>query len=79
MATGSLDQLNFNPTTMTEENPKQILDYETTTTAVTPTCLKEEEEEEPTDQPSVTIVDSEAKYDEDSKRTVAATYSRGCC
>ena len=48
-----------------------------------PDRLEEEEEEEPTDEasdpPSVTTIDSEAKYDEDSKRTEAATYSRGCC
>ena len=77
MATDSSDQLNFNPTTTTEENPKQILDDDTTTTAITPTrSSQEEEEEEPTDevsdQPSVTTVDSEAKYGKDSKRTVAA-------
>ena len=48
-----------------------------------PNRLEEEEEEEPTDeasdQPSVTTVDSKAKYGKDSKRTVAAAYSRGCC
>ena len=48
-----------------------------------PDCLGEEEEEEPTDeasdQPSVTTVDSDAKYDNDSKSTVAFTCSRGCC
>ena len=45
--------------------------------------LEEEEEKEPTDeasnQPSVTTVDSDAKYGEDSKSTIAAAYSRGCC
>ena len=45
--------------------------------------LKEEEEKEPideaSDQPSVTTVNSDAKYGEDSKSTVAITYSRGCC
>ena len=84
MATDSSDQLNLNPTTTTEENPKQTLDDDTTTTVVTPPDrLEEEEEEEPTDeasdQPSVTTVDSKAKYSKDSKRTVAAAYSRGCC
>ena len=42
---------------------------------------EEEEEEEPTeeasDQPSVTTVDSKVKYSEDSKRAIAAAYSRG--
>ena len=41
---------------------------------------EEEEEEEPTggayDQPSVTTVDSDVKYGEDSKSTVAAACSR---
>ena len=37
MATDSSDQLNLNPTTATKENPKQTLDDNTTTTAVTPT------------------------------------------
>ena len=45
--------------------------------------LEEEEEKEPTDeasdQLSVTTVDSDAKYGEDSKSTVAAACSRGCC
>ena len=45
--------------------------------------LEEEEEEEPTDealdQPSVTTVDFDAKYGEDSKSTVAIACSRGCC
>ena len=45
--------------------------------------LEEEEEKEPTDeasdQPSVTTVNSNAKYGEDSKSTVAAACSRGCC
>ena len=45
--------------------------------------LGEEQEEEPTDeasdQPSVTIVNSNAKYGEDSKSTVATARSRGCC
>ena len=44
---------------------------------------EEEEEEEPTDeasdQPSVITVDSDAKYGEDSKSTVAAACSGGCC
>ena len=44
--------------------------------------LEEEEEKEPTDeasdQPSVTTVDSDAKYGEDSKSTVATACSRGC-
>ena len=44
---------------------------------------EEEEEEEPTDeasdQPSVIAIDSDAKYDEDSKSTVAAACSKGCC
>ena len=48
-----------------------------------PDPLKEEEEEEQTDeasdQPSVTTVDSDAKYGEDSKSIVAAACSRGCC
>ena len=48
-----------------------------------PNRLGEEEEEEPTneasDQPSVTTVDSDAKYGEDSKSTVATVCSRGCC
>ena len=43
---------------------------------------EEEEEEEPTDeasnQPSVTTVDSDAKYGEDSKSTVATACSSGC-
>ena len=47
-----------------------------------PDPLEEEEEEEQTDeafdQPSVTTVDSDAKYSEDSKSTVAAACSRGC-
>ena len=34
MATDSSDQLNFNPTTTTEENPKQTLDDDTTLTSV---------------------------------------------
>ena len=34
MATDSSDQLNFNPTTTTEENPKQTLDNDTTLTSV---------------------------------------------
>ena len=85
MATDSSDQINLNPTTTTEENPKQTLDDDTTTTAVTPPdrLEEEEEEEEPTDeasdQPSVTAINSNAKYDEDSKSTVAAACSRGCC
>ena len=88
MATDSSDQLNLNPTTTTEENPKQTLDDDTTTTVVTPPDRLEEEEEEeedeePTDeafdQPSVTAVDSDAKYDEVSKSTVAVACSRGCC
>ena len=41
-----------------------------------PDCLEEEEEEEPTDeasnQPSVTVVDSNAKYGEDSKNSYGA-------
>ena len=45
-----------------------------------PDRLKEEEEEEPTDEasdlPFVTTVDSDVKYGEDSKSTVAAAYSR---
>ena len=45
--------------------------------------LEKEEEEEQTDkasdQPSVTTIDSDAKYSKDSKSTVAAAYSRGCC
>ena len=48
-----------------------------------PDRLEEEEEEEPTDeasdQPSVTTVDSDAKYGKDSKSIVAIAYSRGCC
>ena len=48
-----------------------------------PDRLGEEEEEEPTDeasdQPSVTTVDFDAKYGENSKSTIAAAYSRGCC
>ena len=48
-----------------------------------PDRLGEEEEEEPIDeasnQPSVTTVDSDAKYGEDSKSTVAVACSRGCC
>ena len=44
---------------------------------------EEEEEEEPTDeasdQPSVTTVDFDMKYGEDSKTIVAAACSRGCC
>ena len=88
MATDSSDQLNLNPTTTTEENPKQTLDDDTTTTVVTPPDRleeeeEEEEEEEPTDeasdQPSVTTVDSDVKYGEDSKSTVAVACSRGCC
>ena len=85
MATDSSDQINLNPTTTTEENPKQTLDDDTTTAAVTPPdrLEEEEEEEEPTDeasdQPSVTAVDSDAKYGEVSKSTVAAACSRGCC
>ena len=47
-----------------------------------PDRLEEEEEEEPTneafDQPSVTIVDSNMKYCEDSKSIVTAA-CRGCC
>ena len=84
MATVSSDQLNLNPTTTTEENPKQTLDDDTTIIAVTPpNRLKEEEEkEEPTDeasgQPSVTVVDSDAKYGEDSKSTIVVACSRGC-
>ena len=34
MATDSSDQLNFNPTTTTEENPKQTLDDDTTLTSI---------------------------------------------
>ena len=34
MATDSSDQLNFNPTTTTEENPKQTLDDDTTLTSL---------------------------------------------
>ena len=56
MATDSLDQLNLNPTTTTKENPKQTLDDDTTITA----------------QPSVTVVDSDAKYGEDSKSSYGA-------
>ena len=84
MATDSSDQLNFNPTTTTEESTKQTLDGDTTTTAVMPPdrLEEEEEEEEPTDeasdQPSITIVDSDMKYGEDSKSIVAAA-CRGCC
>ena len=48
-----------------------------------PDRLGEEEKEQPTDeasdQPSVITVDSDAKYGEDSKSTVAAACSRGCC
>ena len=49
-----------------------------------PDRLREEEiEEEPTDeafdQPFVTTIDSDEKYDEDSKSTVADACSRGCC
>ena len=48
-----------------------------------PDRLEEEEEEEPagkaSDQPSITTVDSNAKYGKDSKSTVAAACSRGCC
>ena len=44
--------------------------------------LGEEEQEEPTDeasdQPSVTTINSNAKYSEDSKSTIAAA-CRGCC
>ena len=45
-----------------------------------PDRLEEEEEEEPTDEasdlPSVTTVDSNVKYGEDSKSTVATACSR---
>ena len=45
--------------------------------------LEKEEEEEPideaSDQPSVTTIDSDVKYGEDSKSTVATACSRGCC
>ena len=45
-----------------------------------PDRLEEEEEEKPTDEasdlPSVTTVDSDVKYGEDSKSTVAAACSR---
>ena len=48
-----------------------------------PDPLKEEEEEEQTDeasdQPSVTTIDSDVKYGEDSKSTIAAACSKGCC
>ena len=48
-----------------------------------PDRLEEEEEEELTDeasdQPSITTIDFDAKYDEDSKSTIAIACSRGCC
>ena len=77
MATDSSDQLNLNPTTTTKENPKQTLDDDTTTTlSRPPDRLEEEEEEKPSDeasdQPSVTAVNSDAKYGEDSKSSYGA-------
>ena len=48
-----------------------------------PDPLEEEEEEEQTDEasdkPSITTVNSDAKYSEDLKSTVAAACSTGCC
>ena len=83
MATDSSDQLNLNPTTTIEENPKQTLDDDTTTTVTPIRSPRRRRKEEPTNkasnQPSVTTVDSDVKYGEDSKSTIAAAYSRGCC
>ena len=48
-----------------------------------PNHLGEEEEEEPideaSDQPFITTINFDAKYGEDSKSTVAAACSGGCC
>ena len=75
MATDSSDQLNLNPTTATEENPKQTLDEDTTTNAVMPTRSPRSGRTnwwEASDQPSVTVVDSDVKYGEDSKSLYGA-------
>ena len=65
-----------------KKNPKQTMTLLLLLLSRPPDPLEEEEEEEQTDeafdQPSVTTVDSDAKYSEDSKSTVAAACSRGC-
>ena len=65
---------------------KKTLNKPQTTTLLLLSCPPDrlgEEEEEPTDeasdQPSVTTVDSDAKYGKDSKSIVATTCSKGCC
>ena len=84
MATDSSDHINFNPTTTTEKtlNKPQMMTLLLLLSRPLDR-LEEEEEKEPTDeasdQPSVTTVNSDAKYGEDLKSTVATACSRGCC